>query len=79
MSKPLIVSLAMVVLSLGCEVSAPAADIGAGQEGETQQQRDARMGWWRNAKFGLVHSLGRLFRAGRRLPRDDRLPTPANG
>jgi len=25
---------------------------------ETKPQRDARMAWWREAKFGNVHSLG---------------------
>ena len=32
---------------------------------ETQAERDARMEWWRERAVRHVHSLGRLFGAGR--------------
>jgi len=32
-----------------------------------KEQRDARMKWWREARFGMFVHWGRLFRAGRHL------------
>jgi hypothetical protein len=41
---------------------------------ETKTQRDARMKWWRAARFG-VHSLGPLRGAGRNIPIRCRRPS----
>ncbi len=44
--------------ALHAEESAPPAHFTAGGEPETQAQHDARMAWWREAKFGLFIHWG---------------------
>ena len=36
-----------------------------GPEGETPEHHDARMGWWREARFGMFIHWGRVRGAGR--------------
>ena len=58
-SSPLSTWSVVVVLSLGCMGSVWAADPAApAPVKETKQQRDARMAWFRDAKFGLFIHWG---------------------
>ncbi len=60
-----------LLLALGLALAAliPAASAQTNQTDkvETKEQRDARMGWWREAKFGMFIHWGCLFRSGRIL------------
>ena len=59
MSKSLSAWFSVVVLLLGCVGPSWAADPAAPPpQTETQQQRDARMAWFRDAKFGLFIHWG---------------------
>lgn len=47
----------LLILTLLCAALLPAG-LRAGEATETKEQRDTRMGWWRDAKFGLFIHWG---------------------
>ena len=53
---PLLVALA--AMAGGLSAAAPAADQAPADRQETKAQRDARMAWWRQAKFGMFIHWG---------------------
>ena len=65
LTRRMLVATILAMVSLLC----PPGTLPA--QTETKEQHDARMQWWRDARFGLVHPLGALFGPCRGMERGD--------
>ena len=74
--------LVAAALSIAFSVPAFSQEI-IGKPGESQEQRDARMKWWREARFGMfihwgVYSVPAGTYKGKQVPGIDRKSTRLN-